>query len=95
MTTLSEYVAKTPTITAMQYDGTNGQDFVDWLGDDYFNEEHGGVHLTGSTGMEFGSDAAAFSDPVNVTDWVYIDLRYSTIPKVLADSFFQVTWEPA
>jgi len=90
----AEYTAKTPVVTALQYDGTNGQDFVDWLGDDYFNHDHGGVHLIGDTGLEFGSDDAAFSSPVGVTDWLYIDLRYSTFPKILADSFFEQGWEP-
>lgn len=68
----ARYIPVIPTITALQYDGSNQQDFIDWLGDD-FDAPLGGCQATGPTGLHFGGGtASAWADQdIPVGTWLY------------------------
>lgn len=84
------YIQKPSTIKAMQYTGSNAQDFIEWLGDDP-NGPVGGFTIEGDTGLKLTWAAVQWEQEITADTWVL--LRYGGLTLELwDDESFQAAW---
>lgn len=76
-----QYREQVRTVHGLQFDGTNQQEIIDWAGGKVTTSEGGGLQVETAMGVMV---------PVNVSDWVYVDLWSNWW--AMKDLDFQITF---